>query len=151
VFGITPSQDLTAAEVGVLFGCTNAPVSPSYPGVNTLILSASSISTPDMIAIGVTPSGQSPTGDGIVHVPGTTGTGFFTAAAVNIGAAGTITVTADDGGTGLPLNLLLCQTNPSTGACINPTSPGNSATFASATNDVATFSIFAIGTGDVVP
>jgi hypothetical protein len=144
VFGITPSRDLTAAEVAVLFTCTNKPVTVSVAGLNTFLLSASSTPSPDLVAIGVTPSN-----DGIVNVPGTTGIGFFAAAAINIGAPGTVTATADDGGKGLAVNLSLCQTDPSTGACINPTSPGTSATVSVASNQTVTFTVFVTGTGTV--
>jgi len=144
VFAVTPSQDLTAAEIAVLFACTNKPVTISVVGLNTFLLSASTTPSPDLVAVSATASH-----DQIVNVPGTNGTGFFSAAAINIGAAGTITATADDGGKGLAVNLTLCQTDPSTGACINPTSPGSSATLTIANNQTVTFSIFVTETGSV--
>ena len=113
-------------------------------GTNTLLLSASTTPVPDLIAIGATPSN-----DGIVNIPGTAGTGLFATAAVNIGAAATITASADDGGAGLPVNLSICQTNPSTGQCTNPATPGPSATVAVANNQTVTFTVFAKGAGTV--
>jgi hypothetical protein len=144
VFGLTPGQDYNAAEVAIVFSCTNAPTTVSVPGLNTLLLSASAAQTPDMIAIGATVSN-----DGIVNVPGNNGTGFFAAAVVNIGAIGSITAIADDGGKGLPLTLSLCQTNPATGACVNPATPGSSATFTTQPNEIATFTVFVTGTGNI--
>jgi hypothetical protein len=70
--------------------------------------------TVPLIAIGAPPSN-----DGIVDILGATGTGVFAAAAVDIGAAGTITATADDGGAGFPITLTLCQTDPGTGEWTN--------------------------------
>lgn len=54
---------------------------------------------PDLLAIGATPSN-----DGVVRLRGVDGISFF-AAAVDIGDAGTLEVSADDAGRGLPLTL----------------------------------------------
>jgi hypothetical protein len=61
---------------------------------------------------------------------------------VNVGATSSITATADTGAATLPLTLSLCQTNPSTGACINPTTPGSSVTATINANTTPTFAIF---------
>jgi hypothetical protein len=144
VFGVTPGQDLNEVELAVVFDCSNTPVTVSIPGVNTLLLSAAAFATPDLIAIGATPSN-----DGIVNIPGNTGIGLCTAAAINIGAAGTITAAADDGGKALSLTLLICQTSLTTGACINPTVPAASTTATIATNETVTYTIFVTGTGNI--
>ena len=70
---------------------------------------------PDIVALSATL-----TGDGIVNLANT---GVFAVATVNLGAAGTITVSADTGDTGLPVSIALCEMNPATGVCINPTVP----------------------------
>ena len=142
VFGYTPSAVLDSLEIGVVFDCANTPPVVSIPGVNTLILSASSTPTPDIVAIGVTPSG-----DGIVNIPGNTATGFFAAAGINIGATATITASADDGGRGLPLTLSICQTNPGTGACLSPPAASTTTTFDS--NATLTYTVFAQGAGNI--
>ena len=140
-FAINPVTELAAAEIGIIFDCTNTPPATTVPGLNALLLSAASAPTPDMIAIGSSSS---------IGVPGVTGTGFLAAAVVNIGEPGTITASVDDNGRNLPLVISVCQTNPTSGACINPTTPGASATFTSGMNETATFSIFATGSG-IVP
>ncbi len=142
VFGLTPSLQINAAEIPVIFACTSA-TATSTVGLNSFITSAGTAATPDMVAIGVTPSN-----DGIVDIPGNTGTGLFAAAVVNIGAAGAITATADDGGRSLPVVLTLCETNAS-GVCINPATPSTSVSFTSALNQISTFTILALGTGNV--
>jgi hypothetical protein len=145
VFGIVPSAAFAPTDVALEFTCANTLDAPAYVGTNTLLLSASTTPVPDLIAIGATPSN-----DGIVNIPGTAGTGLFATAAVNIGAAATITASADDGGAGLPVNLSICQTNPSTGQCTNPSTPGPSATVAVANNQTVTFTVFVKGAGTVL-
>jgi hypothetical protein len=145
VFGIVPSAAFAPTDVALAFTCANTLDAPVHVGTNTLLLSASTTPVPDLIAIGATPSN-----DGIVNIPGTAGTGFLATAAVNIGAAATITASADDGGAGLPVNLSICQTNPSTGQCTNPATPGPSATVAVANNQTVTFTVFVKGAGTVL-
>jgi hypothetical protein len=50
--------------------------------LNTLLTTASTTPVPDVIAIGAMPSN-----DGIVDIPGATGTGFLATAAVELTAA----------------------------------------------------------------
>lgn len=142
VFAVTPFVDLNAVDLAVVFACTNTPTTVTVSGLNTLLLSASSTPSPDMVAIGATP-----TNDGILTIPGNTGTVAFAAAAIDIGAAGSITATVDDNGKGLPVTSMLCQSDRTTSACVNPPSQGSSATLTVNTNDVVTFSIFVTGTG----
>ena len=105
VFGIAPTATFPATEIPLIFDCTNSDPAPSHAGVNTFILSASSQVPADLVAIASTVNN-----DGIVHLDPQTGVGFFAAAAVNIGSAGTITVSADDGDRSLPITLEVCET-----------------------------------------
>jgi hypothetical protein len=116
----------------------------SFSGLNTFLLSASIDPTPDMVAIAATT-----TNDGIVNIPGLTGTHAFATAAINIGAPGTLMATVDDNGRNLALKVALCQTDPATSACINPPTPGSAAVATVETNSIATFAAFVTGTGDV--
>jgi hypothetical protein len=144
MFAITPVVDLVEAELAVVFACSNTPVTVTVPGVNTFLVSASAAPTPDLAAVSVTPSH-----DGIVDIPGNTGTGFFVAAAINVGTAGIITASADDNGKALPLSLTICETNPSTGACINPPAPTVSTTAAVPHDGTVYYTIFVKGSGNI--
>ena len=66
---------------------------------------------------------------------------------MNVGAAATITVSADTGGTSLLVSLALCQTNPATGQCVSATATSVSTTIAQ--GEAPTFSIFGTGIGVV--
>ena len=111
-------------------------------GPDTLLFSASATPVPDIVALGATLNN-----DGIVNIPGTTGTGVFAVATVNVGASGSITASADTGSANLPVTLTLCQTNPTTGACL--ASPSGSVTTTINANATPTFGIFVAGTGTV--
>jgi hypothetical protein len=141
VFGITPSQAMAATEIPLVFDCANTSPAPSHAGLNTFILSAAASAPPDLLAIGATPSG-----DGVVRLPSRTGIGFFATAAVNIGSAGSITVSADDGGRGLPLNLQVCETTPSGEWIVC----GNNLTRSVGADQTAYYSVFATGTGQPI-
>lgn len=144
VFAVTPLIDLDSADLALVFDCADTPPTVTVPGLNTLLLSSSPTPVPDLISIGATPSG-----DGILNIPGTSGTNAFGAAAINIGAAGIVTATIDDNGQGLALIARLCVSNPVTGACVNPASPAASATFTLATNESATIAVFVTATAAV--
>jgi hypothetical protein len=142
VFGITPSAPFNATDIPIVFDCANTLPAPGQTGLNTFLLSASSSPVPDMIAIGATPSG-----DGVLRIPGNNGVHAFGTAAVNIGGAGEITATVDTGGVTLPLSLTICQTNPGTGACLSPPASSTSSTLA--TNASATYAVFAQASGAI--
>ena len=142
IFGITPGSAFAATDIPIVFDCANTLRAPSQVGLNTFLLSASSTPVPDMVAIGATPSG-----DGVLRLPGSNGVHAFATAAVNIGGAGEVTATVDTGGVPLPLALTVCQTHPVTGACVFP--PAASTTSALATNASATYAVFAQASGAI--
>jgi len=141
VIALTPSSPLPSTDVQLDFACggTQAPV---VVALDTLLLSASLDPVPDIVALAATPG--SPL---IVDLPGATGVGVFVVAAVNVGVAGTITVTADTGGATIPIGLSLCQTNPTTSACM--AAPAGSVTTTINAGATPTFGIFVAGTGAV--
>ena len=142
VISVTPSAAFGATEVQLSFGGANTFPVPPLLGINTLLLSASTSPVPDIIALASTP-----TGDLITNVSGTTRTGIFAVATSNAGAGGSITVSTDTEGAVLPLIVNLCQTDPTTAACLAPPAPSVTATMnAGAT---PTFSFFVTGTGSV--
>ena len=143
VFGLTPGAAIAPTDVVLSFTCANAGPAPSNRGLNTLLLSASTTPIPDIVALAATS-----TNDGIVAIPGATGTGAFAVATVNVGAGGTITASADTGGVALPITLALCETDPGTGACLGGPVPAVTTTIdASAT---PTFAVFVTGRDSVV-
>ena len=107
--------------------------------MNAFTLSAAATPTPDIL---VTASALS--NDGIVNVP-LAGARLFTAAAMNVGVAGTVTASVDDGGRNLPLAITLCRTE--TGACTAPLAA--SSRFALAAGAVATLQVFVESFGPV--
>jgi len=128
--------------VQLRFSCANANPATVLTGINTLLLSASNTPTADVIALAATASGN-----GIVEVPGSSGTGAFAVASANVGSAASITVSADTGATNVPVTLTLCQTIPATGACVAP--PAASLTTAIAAGATPTFAVFATARGTI--
>ena len=146
VFAFTLTAAIPATDVPLNFFCANALAAPVVSGLNTLLLSASTTPVPDIVAMSATLKN-----DGIVNIPGTMGTGVFAVATVNLGAGGTITVSADTGLVPLPVSIALCQTNPSTAQCVNPTVPTTSPVVTTInTNETPTFGLFVTGTS-IVP
>ncbi len=141
VFAITPAAAFSA-DIPLVFFCQNRAPAPTQVGLNTFALSASATAKPDLLTIGATPSG-----DGIVTIPGEIGTTLFAAAAVNIGAAGSITATVDDGGRGLSATVRLCLSDPITAACINP--PATSISFFSTLYQTLTLTVEITATGPI--
>ena len=142
VLGLTPTATFTPTQVAFNFTCANAPAASSTTGLNTLLLSASTTPTPDVIAIS-----ETATHDGIVAIPGANGVGAFALASVNVGAADTITASANVGGANLPVVLTICQTVPATGACM--AAPAASVATMIANGATPTFSVFVRGQGNV--
>jgi hypothetical protein len=144
IFGLTSSSPIAPTNVTFNFDCTNSDPAPVTPEVNTLLFSASATPTPDLIAQPVTS-----TGGGIVDIPGPTGTGYIAVATTNVGTGGTITVEANTGNANLPVTLTICQTNPSTAACINPLTAGPSATMTIAAGEQDAFLVTVKGSGTI--
>jgi hypothetical protein len=143
VIAITPTAAFAPTDVQLSLVCNNGAPAPIVSGLDTLLLSASTTATPDVIALGATPSA-----DGILDITGTTGAAAFAVATANVGASGAITAAADTGAGTLPVTLTICQTNPSTGACL--ASPASSApTTTIDANATPTFSIFAKASGSI--
>ena len=143
LFTITPSTAFPPTEINLAYDCINTDPAAVTPGVNTVNVLASDTALPDVVAIALTP-----TGDGIAHIPGATGSTAFAMATVNVGASGDITVTADTGSVDLGVTIALCQTNPGDGSCIEP--PSNSVTLTMGSNATPTFSFFVTGS-QVIP
>jgi streptogramin lyase len=142
VLGLTPSVVIAPTEISFNFSCANAPPAASNIGLNTLLFSASTTPTPDIVALAATANN-----DGIVDIPGATGTGAFAVATVNLGVSSAITASANTGTANLPVIITICQTVSATGQCM--AAPAASVTTMIASNAEPTFSIFVQGSGDV--
>ena len=139
MLALTPTAPVAPTEVQLSFDCANTNPAPVNTGLNTLLFSASNTPVPDIVALAATLNN-----DGIVNLAST---GVFSVATANVGASGTITASADTGGTILPMSMSLCQTNPSNGQCISAI--GASVTTTINANATPTFGIFVTGTGNV--
>ena len=114
VIAFTPTQAFGATDVHFDFACNGTATATVIPGVNTLLLSASELPVPNIIALVAS------------ELPGRvelTSSGVFAVATANLGATGTLTVSADTGGATLPVTLSVCETDPLTSVCINPAVP----------------------------
>jgi len=145
VITLTPDAEQLPTEVALDFLCENAPAAMPISGVNTFLFSATIDPTPDVIALVATLSGN-----GVVELPDTQSANVFSLASVNVGSAGSLTVTADTGDINVPVSISLCETDPATSLCINPTTPTSDPVM----TDIAafatpTFGVFVTGTDDV--
>jgi len=140
----TPTAPFPPTDVALRFAGSNTLPAGELVGVNTLLLTASSVLVPDIVALAATT-----TNDGIVNIPGPTGNAAFATATVNVGASSSITATPDTGGVNLPVLLFICQTNPANSQCLPP-GPAASVTVQINTNATPTFAVFVAGQG-VVP
>jgi hypothetical protein len=123
------------------FLCDNATPAPQVPGVNNLFIVASTSPTPDTVAVMSTLSG-----DGIVHIPSASATQLFAIGTSNVGATGTIVVSADTGALVLPLTLTVCETTGGS-TCLAPPTPTVTVNYAAGTN--RSFAFFARATGAI--
>jgi hypothetical protein len=148
VFSVTPTA-VFSQEIQLNFKCGNSRSATPVFGLNTFLVTASATQIPDLLSIADTP-----THEGITHIPGTTGTGLMVAAGINIGAAGTVTCAPTPTPIGQPARplaatLTICQTG-SNSQCSNPSTPGASSTLTVAHNEIVFFSIFARAQGVAV-
>jgi hypothetical protein len=138
VIALTPTAAFAPTNVAFTFTCANAP-SPaaSIVGVDTLNLSGSATPVPDVVALAASAD------PGYVDIPGITGTGGFAVATVNLGSTAQITIGANTGAANLPVTPLLCQTDPTNGACLAP--PAATVSTSIASNATPTFGVFVTG------
>ena len=142
MIAFTPTAAFPPTDVALNFACANANPAPRVAGLNTILLSASTTPVPDVVALAASPV------PGYVEIPGNTGTGVFVVATVNLGASASITVTGDTGSANLPVSIMVCQTNSTTGACMSPPTGNVVATIGN--NATPTFGFFVTGSGNVI-
>ncbi len=141
VVALTPTAPFPPHDIDFSFACANAGPVAVLTGVNTLNLSASTTPVPDIIALAASNDA------GYVDLPGATGTGVFAVATTNLGISASITANANTGTANLPVRVSLCETNPTTGACLATLASAVTTTIA--TNATPTFGIFVTGSGTV--
>ena len=133
---LTPTGEIAARDIGFDFVCDEGRA-PVTEGVNTLRLTASDTSLPDIIAIGATLSG-----DGVLRIESAGGRQAMAAAALNIGDTATVTVRPVTGRYAWPIDLEVCETGPD-GRCLSPPVASLPINFAS--GETRTFTVFARG------
>lgn len=119
------------------FVCDGTPAAPVRAGVNTIDLTVSASPVLDIIPIAI----ALPDLDGIIKVGQAGGSGAMAVAAINIGAARPVRVSASaTSGTeaGFPGAVLICETNAQ-GQCLAPHTPFIDTDFA--TNQVRTYTV----------
>jgi hypothetical protein len=147
-----------------LFTCDGSTPAPIYAGINTSDLTFAPAATADVIAAAITPQNI-----GIVNLPESANTPStpssvaYAAVAFNLGASGTVQVSADSGSfypvtaygaapgyyQTLPLKVLLCETNLLNGQCLAAPAASVSGTFPA--GSTATFIVFVTSTGAPIP
>lgn len=142
VFSITPSAEISSQVFYPVTVCDNSPAADVTEGVSTFTLSSSYVQPPDMITVVA-----SPTSDGVLSIDGPAGSTAGVISTANIGASGQLTLSTDDGGAGLPLNISVCETNSTTSVCL--ASPSSSLTFDSVNGEFRTFGVFVTASGDI--
>jgi hypothetical protein len=121
--------------VPLVFSCDGSIPVPSIVGLSSVDFNFTIVPTANIVALGKTESNN-----GILTVP-VGGVGAFAVASDNAGNTGAIVVvTADTGSASLPVTITLCQTNPSTAACL--ATPAASVTTSIAQGGTPTFSVF---------
>lgn len=125
----------------LLFTCSGVAPTNSIAGVNTIDLTMSTSATADFVALAATP-----TNNGILQIP-ITDSAAFAVASTDLGAQSPITVSVDTGYAPLPIELTVCQTNPSTAQCLQ--TPARSVSVSYASGTAPTFSVFAQSTGAI--
>jgi len=142
VFAIIPTAPLDSTPVSLRFVCQNSAPAPVFEGVNTLQLSATTVPTPDVVALVAFRPGRG----GIVSPSGANGSDFFGVATANVGAAARITVRADTGPASLPVVLAICQTDAQA-RCLTP--PTRELALDIASGATPSFAVFATATGSI--
>ncbi|MEI9982788.1 MAG: IPT/TIG domain-containing protein [Aliidongia sp.] len=131
----------SAPGMALDFDCLGIGPAAVVTGVDTVDLVMSSTPVADVIALAATASN-----DGIAQIP-LDGAGAFAVASSNVGASAQIVVSVDTGSATLPLTATICQSNPSTGACL--ATPASTVTLAFAAQAAPTFSVFLQSSGAI--
>ena len=130
----TGTEAFNAPSMPLDFACDGVAPASIIAGVDTVDLSMSSTPVADIIALAATVSNN-----GILEVP-KDGTAAFAVATSNLGADATIIATVDTGTANLPILATICQSDPSSGACLG--TPNSAVALDIANGATPTFSLF---------
>jgi YVTN family beta-propeller protein len=144
VVALVPTAPILPTQAPLTFACLDAGPAPSIIGVNSLLLSASIQPASDIVAVPATLNA-----DGVLNIPGPAGAAALAIAAINLGAADTITTIADTGSAALPITLSLCRTALATSTCVAPETPAASVTTPIGVGEAAAFAVFGSASGDI--
>ena len=141
LLALSPTEAFEPVEVSFAFVCDDSAVVPIV-GVNTLLISASATPGPDVIALAASAL------PGQIVLDSVNAAGAFAVATANVGVTGDVTVQARSDA---PVTLTICQTDPVSGACVNPAVAGTDpVALTVAGNATPTFAIFAFGDGGII-
>jgi len=141
VFGFLPTATIPETSLAIRFACDDVGDASQTPGVNNFLIVADTAPAPDTIALMATVSG-----DGVVRIPGPSGTQLFAIGTSNVGATGTVVVSGDTGSVALPLALTVCETTGGS-VCLAPPTPTLTVSYAARTN--RSFAFFARASGSI--
>lgn len=141
-FASTSAQS-PGLDLPIEFTCSNRISAPVISGLNTLFFSASDTDVPDIVAISETGSAVGLNTDpGVVDMLDREADGAFVVAAVNVGVAGDLVVSATSTApANFPVTLTVCQTDPSDGTCLAP--PAAETTVSIGAGETPSFAVFA--------
>jgi len=141
LIAFTPTAAFNTTDVALTFGCANASLAPVVAGVDMLQLAASTTAVPDIVALAASADA------GYVDISSIDSTGDFAVATINLGSAAQITASVDTGTANLPVTVTLCETDPTSGACL--ATPTANVTITIAANATPTFGVFLTGSAAV--
>ena len=141
VFSARFDSEATGEEGFVETVCDADVQSAPAAGVNSAILSASSTPSPDIVSIAASAT------PGVLSAPSDGRRGAAALAAVNIGAAGDVVLSASSGAASLPVEAMVCETDPTSGACITDRMIDLPVSFAA--DETRTFAVFVRAYGPV--
>lgn len=155
VLAIVPSAPFPSTQVLFNFVCEDpggeSVAAPPIPGVNVIVLTVSDTPTADVVALstffGIDGGLEGGFGDVLPLDP----SNFIAVSTTNFGVGAQITVVPNTGATQLPLVLSICETDPATGVCINPTTPAPSVTTTVDENETPSFAVTVTSEGTIPP
>jgi len=128
IMSITPYAAFDPEDLAIAFNCADGNFAGQITGVNTFRLAASETPSPDLIALTTVVDLVAPEDT----------TTLFAVASSNLGAGSDVTVSLD--GSGLDIDLLICETDPVLGSCSGDVSTETTLNYPG--DSIRTFAVF---------